>query len=276
MWSQAIAAHRAEAAQRHYRACTLCEHRCGVDRAAGQRGRCRAGVEARVWRHRIEYGEELQLIPSHLFYLSGCNLGCAFCVQGGEAFDPSQGRPLEGRWLRETIDRGIGQGARNVQWIGGEPTIHLPAILAASAHCGVLPPVVWKSNFFATDDAWSLLAGLVDVHVADFKFGNDACARRLAVVDDYLAVVTRNLLTVAANGRLIVRHLLLPGHFDCCYRPIVQWMRRSLPRVPMSIREGYLPSWQAACHEELTKPLDRQSAARAHALAVESGLNVIE
>ncbi len=229
-----------------------------------------------MWRHRIEYGEELELIPSHLFYLSGCNLGCAFCVQGAEAFDSSQGRPLEGRWLRETIAWGISRGARNVQWIGGEPTIHLPAILAASVQCGRLPPVVWKSNFFATAQTWDLLDGLVDVYVADFKFGNDACAKRLAGVDDYLAVVTRNLLAVAGKARLIVRHLLLPGHFDCCYRPIVDWMGRWLLRVPISIREGYLPSWQAGQHEELTRALDRQTGARAHALAAECGLNVIE
>jgi putative pyruvate formate lyase activating enzyme len=229
-----------------------------------------------VWRHRVEYGEELELIPSHLFYLSGCNLGCAFCVQGAEAFDASRGRPLDGRWLRESIDWGIGQGARNVQWIGGEPTIHLPAILEASAQCSRLPPMVWKSNFFAAEEAWDLLDGLIDVYVADFKFGNDVCAKRLAGVDRYLEVVTRNLLTVAGKARLIVRHLLLPGHFDCCYRPIVDWMRRWLPRVPISIREGYLPSWQAGQYEELTRVLDRQSAARAQALAAQSGLNVIQ
>jgi len=276
MWSQSIAAQRADLAQRHYRACTLCEHRCGVDRFVGQRGRCRAGVEGRVWRQRIEYGEELELIPSHLFYLSGGNLRCEFCVQGAEAFDPLQGRALEGRWLRETIDWGLGQGARNVQWIGGEPTIHLPAILSASAACDRLPPVVWKSNFFATEETWDLLDGLIDVYVADFKFGNDRCAKRLAGVDDYLAVVTRNLLLVAGRARLIVRHLLLPGHFDCCYRPIVDWMGRSLPHTAISIRDGYLPSWRAGRHQELRGPLDRHSAAQAYALAVDSGLNVIE
>jgi len=248
MWSQSIAAQRADLAQRHYRACTLCEHRCGVDRFVGQRGRCRAGVDGRVWRHRIEYGEELELIPSHVFYLSGCSL-----------------RAREGRWLRETIDWGLGQGARNVQWIGGEPTIHLPAILSASAACDRLPPVVWKSNFFATEETWDLLDGLIDVYVADFKFGNDRCAKRLAGVDDYLAVVTRNLLLVAGRARLIVRHLLLPGHFDCCYRPIVDWMGRSLPHTAISIRDGYLPSWRAGRHQELRGPLDRHSAAQAYA-----------
>ncbi len=229
-----------------------------------------------MWRHRVEYGEELELIPSHLFYLSGCNLGCAFCVQGADAFDSSQGRPLEGWWLRETIGWGIDQGARNLQWIGGEPTIHIPAILAASAECSRLPPVVWKSNFFATEEAWNLLDGLIDVYVADFKFGNDVCAKRLADVDDYLAVVTRNLLDVAAKGRLIIRHLLLPGHFDCCYRPMVDWVRRQLPQVPISIREGYLPSWKADGHTELRVPLDRHAGGRARALATENGLNLIE
>ena len=58
-------------AQMHYRNCALCEHRCGVDRRAGERGPCKAGDIARVFRHRVEYGEELDLIPSHLFYLSG-------------------------------------------------------------------------------------------------------------------------------------------------------------------------------------------------------------
>lgn len=271
-----MAAERAGLAQEHYRACMLCEHRCGVDRAAGQYGRCQAGAEARVWRHRVEYGEELELIPSHLFYLSGCNLGCAFCVQGPEAFDSSHGHPLEGRWLGEAIRWGSRQGARNLQWIGGEPTIHLPAILAATAQCSRLPPIVWKSNFFATQEAWDLLDGLIDLYVADFKFGNDVCARRLAGVDNYLAVVTRNLLAVASKARLIIRHLLLPGHFDCCYQPMVDWIRRGLPHAALSIREGYLPRWQANRHQELCSPLDRDAAARARALAAENGLNLIE
>ena len=64
-------------------------------------------------------------------------------------------------------------------------------------------------------------------------------------MENYLAIVTRNLPTAAAQGDLIVRHLLLPGHFDCCFRPIVAWLRANLPGVKFSIRDGYLPSWQA-------------------------------
>ena len=38
--------------------CDLCEHRCGANRLAGERGPCKAGPDARVFRHRVECGEE--------------------------------------------------------------------------------------------------------------------------------------------------------------------------------------------------------------------------
>jgi uncharacterized Fe-S radical SAM superfamily protein PflX len=117
----------------HYWHCLLCEHRCGVDRSAGEHGPCHAGVEARAFRHRVEYGEELELIPSHLFYLSGCDLRCAFCIAEANAFDPSRGSLLTPEFFAETVAWGRRQGARNVQWVGGEPTIHLPEILRAMA-----------------------------------------------------------------------------------------------------------------------------------------------
>ena len=78
-----------------------------------------------------------------------------------------------------------------------------------------------------------------------------------------------------AQGRLIVRHLLLPGHLDCCYRPIVRWMKAHLPGVKFSVRDGYLPSWQARHYPELARPLDRRDGRAALSLATRVGLNVI-
>src|SRR4051794_24922228 len=118
-------------ARLHYGACGLCEHRCGVDRKAGGRGPCKAGAVARVYKHRVEYGEESELVPSHLFYLSGCDLRCAFCVAGANAFDPRRGQTLTAEFLDRAVVTGREQGARTLQWVGGEPTIHLPAIFEA-------------------------------------------------------------------------------------------------------------------------------------------------
>lgn len=271
-----IAAERLDRARRHERRCALCEHRCGADRASGERGPCRAGTTARVYKQRVEWGEEAEIAPSHLFYLSGCDLRCAFCIAGANAFDPRRGRRLTPSFLAAAVAMGRDEGARTLQWVGGEPTIHLPAILEAMAGCDDLPPIVWKSALHGTPEAFALLDGVVDVYLADFKFGSDACARRIAGVDRYLAIVTRNLAIAAAQGDLIVRHLLLPGHFDCCFRPIVDWLGAHLPSAKFSLRDGYLPAWRAGRDPDLAKPLSRADAARSFDLAHRSELRIIE
>ena len=198
-----------------------------------------------------------------------------FCIAEENAFDPGRGETLNTADFAAAVAWGRTQGARNVQWVGGEPTIHLPAILEAMAGCPELPPIVWKSDFHGTPEAFALLDGIVDVYVADFKFGNDACANRIAGVENYLAVVARNLRIAGAAADLIVRHLLLPGHFDCCYRPIVRWMQQNLPFTKFSVRDGYMPRWRAKDDEKLARMLDRDAGRNARALAAESGLKLV-
>jgi putative pyruvate formate lyase activating enzyme len=260
-------------AESHYRHCLLCEHRCGADRTAGERGPCKAGPIPRLFRHRVEYSEEAELIPSHLFYLSGCDLRCVFCIAEVNAFDPGRGSALDSKTFADAVAWGQRRGARNIQWVGGEPTIHLPALVRLMAGCPTLPPVVWKSDFYGTPEAIDLLDPWVTTFVADFKFGNNACAERLAGVKSYVEVVTRNLRATAE--RLIVRHLLLPGHFDCCYRPIVAMLAGQLPGVKFSLRDGFLPKWQARRHAELDRTISSAQAQAARALASQAGLNLI-
>jgi putative pyruvate formate lyase activating enzyme len=267
---------RLDRANAQFRCCALCEHRCQADRVAGQKGPCKAGTVARVFRHRVEYSEESELVPSHLFYLSGCDLRCVFCIAEINAFDPSRGRELTSPFFNDAVNFGIAQGARTLQWVGGEPTIHLPVLLDVMSRCPNLPPIAWKSDFYGTPEAFSLLEGIVGTYVADYKFGNDDCARRLAGVDNYVAVVQRNLRIAAAQTRLIVRHLLLPGHEECCYQPILKWMSQHLPDAAFSLRDGYLPHWRAASYPEIAIPMDRIYSENAARQAVQYGLKVIQ
>jgi putative pyruvate formate lyase activating enzyme len=267
---------RLDAALQHYSCCRLCEHDCCANRGAGERGHCQADSQARVFRHRIEVGEELELIPSHLFYLSGCDLRCAFCIAEERAFNPRLGQLLTPEFLATAVAWGRAAGARILLWVGGDPTIHLPAILAAMRECQDLPPIVWKSDFHGTLAAFELLAGVVDVYVADFKFGNNRCAERIAGVNNYAEIITRNLLIAASQADLIVRHLLLPGHEECCFRPIVRWMQDNLPEAKFSIRDGYLPRWTARRDEQLGQYLPAGSGEVARQFARDAGLRVIQ
>jgi len=265
----------AAAAQSHYDRCALCEHRCGANRRSGERGPCKAGDEIRFFRHRIEYGEEPEIVPSHLFYLTGCDLRCVFCIAEQFAFDPGRGAPLTDEVFREAVAWGISRGARNLQWVGGEPTIHLPSILRLMADCPALPPVVWKSDFYGTPEAFALLDGVATTYVADFKFGNDSCAKRLSGAANYLEIIGRNLRIAAHQGDLIVRHLLMPGHYDCCFRPVAEWVKTHLPHAKFSIRDGYLPKWLAKHDVDLCRPLALGVGEMARSQAQSLGLNLI-
>ena len=214
-------------------------------------------------------------MPSHLFYLSGCDLHCAFCIAETNAFDPRRGRELTADFFSAAVLQGRKEGAITLQWVGGEPTIHLPGILNVMAECPELPPIVWKSDFYGTEQAFSLLAGVVDVYLADFKFGNNNCAHRIAGVDRYIETVTRNLVQASVQGDLIVRHLLLPGHYDCCYVPLVNWLHDRLPQAKFSLRDCYLPRWRARRIADLARPLRKGESTPAKELAYRMGLKLI-
>jgi putative pyruvate formate lyase activating enzyme len=151
----------------------------------------------------------------------------------------------------------------------------LPTILEVMASCSTLPPVIWKSDFYFTPQALELLNDAVDIYLPDFKFGNNACARKLAGIENYIDIITRNLERAALQGDMIIRHLLLPEHFDCCYRPIVDWVGKHLPDTKFSLREGYLPRWQAYRSPEMARPLTLCETDRARDLAVRAGLRLV-
>ena len=167
-------------------------------------------------------------------------------------------------------------GAQTAMILGGEPTVHLPAALEIVA---ALPPtmrLVWKTNAHATAQARALLDGMFDVWLADYKFGNDHCAERLAGVPRYQEVVRENLVWANRHSELIVRHLLMPGHVDCCWEPIARWLGAELPAVKVSLRSGFWPAWQSANHPELSRPFSLTELQSAWTIARSYGLRLIE
>jgi putative pyruvate formate lyase activating enzyme len=278
--------------------CHLCEHRCGVNRLAGERGLCKAGTHARVFSAQVEVADELELIPTFAIALSGCDLRCAFCITGEASWNPRAGEEFSPEELAAEASAALSNGARTVMILGGEPTIHLPTVLEIVAALPDDAKLVWKTNAHPTGEARALLDGLFDVWLADFKFGNDDCARRIARVPDYTRIVQENLRWMAGgqesearsqksevgiqnsklktqNSELIVRHLLLPGHVECCWRPIAAWLAEELPGVKVSLRTEYFPAWQASRHVEMRGTLSEVERRHARTIACEHGLNLV-
>ncbi len=255
--------------------CRLCAHDCGVNRLAGETGLCHAGAEARFFCAQIEVSDELELIPTFAVALSGCEMRCDFCITGATSWNARAGTNFDAQTMAARARAALREGARTVMVLGGEPTIHLPAALKFVSLLPESARLVWKTNAHGLAQARELLDGIFDVWLADFKFGNNACAERLAKTPDYVRVVQENLLWANAHSELIVRHLLMPDHVDCCWRPVAEWLATELPGVKVNLRSGFWPAWQVHRHTELRRAVSALESDRAIALAQKFGLNLI-
>ena len=272
----ALARERATVAKAMLANCHFCEHHCGVNRLAGPGGLCHAGAEARFFSAQVEVSDELELIPTFAIALSGCDLRCDFCITGAESWNPRAGDNFSAGEMAVKAKTALRNGARTVMVLGGEPTIHLPAALELVAALPDPARLVWKTNAHGSAQARELLDGMFEVWLADFKFGNDVCAQRLAGVPDYRRIVRENLLWANEHSELIVRHLLMPGHVECCWRPVAEWLAENLPGVKVNLRSGFWPAWHARRHRELHGTVSVEETRRAFEIADNCGLNLIE
>jgi putative pyruvate formate lyase activating enzyme len=264
-----------------YAACNLCERRCGTNRL-GERPAadtyCGLGAGGRMFNELLHFGEELDLIPSHAVYLTGCNFRCVFCMTGDFIVPEGleKGVRMEPEAFGRLHARRRAEGATNVNFLGGEPSVNLLAILEGLRRCPSDTKVVWNSNMYFTEEQAVLLRGVVDVYLADWKYGNDACALKLSAAPRYLDVVRRNLRFAVETARAIVRYLVMPGHNDCCFRPIARMMRDEFPGVELSILDPYVPLFRAPRVPGMDRPSTRADGDEVRAIALEHGLRLAE
>ena len=261
--------------------CELCEHKCGVNRIERQPGMCKAPPYLLVSSEFLHYGEESFLVPSHTIFFMGCNLSCVYCQNYTISRWMELGIRVSEEELADAIITRKEQGARNVNFVGGEPTPYLPFILKVLQilkERKVSTPVIWNSNFYMSRKAMNLLKGLVDLYLPDFKYGNDECALRLSKVRNYFATVTRNLKEAATDADVCIRHLVLPNHFECCTKPILEWIASNISgeNVVVNIMPQYRPEWKAHEYEEISRPLKLEEWEKAVSYAEELGLNVVD
>jgi len=89
---------------------------------------------------------------------------------------------------------------------------------------------------------------IIDIWLPDFKYGNNKCAIRLSSAPKYFEIVTRNLKMAIEHGDMIIRHLVLPNHLECCTKPILKWIAENLPtdKVLVNIMAQYRPEYLVA------------------------------
>ncbi|HZD41411.1 MAG TPA: radical SAM protein [Terriglobales bacterium] len=263
---------KSEIARRLLSSCCFCQRRCGADRAAGEKGVCGVPALSNLASEFFHHGEENELVPSHTIFFAGCNFKCVYCQNFDIATRPEAGMPVNALRLAAVIDEGRRRGSRNVNFVGGNPDPHLHTCMKIISLLESEVPVVWNSNAFASVEAMKLLDGVVDVFLSDFRYGNDGCAKKYSLVKDYWPVATRNFLLADEQAEVMLRHLVLPGHLECCTAPIMEWASENIPRVYFNLMFQYHPEHRAYLYPEMDRRLTHKEIARARELANQYGI----
>lgn len=234
--------------------CIYCEWKCRVDRRK-KRGICGVGDKPKVSSVFLHFGEEEELVPSMTVFFSGCNFHCLYCQNYDIARYSDEGEYIFPKHLSNIIESFEKRGALNINFVGGDPTPAVHYIFDVLKYSDSNLPFVWNSNMYYSEELSEILDGVVDLYLADFKYGNDECGKKLSGVKNYFSVVTRNLIKASKTADVIVRHLVLPNHIECCTKPVLEWLKENLPEVNLNVMFQYHPCADAFLSKELARRL---------------------
>ncbi|MEM1600785.1 MAG: pyruvate formate lyase activating enzyme, partial [Sulfolobales archaeon] len=150
------------------------------------------------------------------------------------------------------------EGAININHVGGEPTPNLLTILESLKYLEVNVPQLWNSNMYLSTHALTILLDVIDIWLPDFKYGNNSCGQRLSKVKDYFDVVSRNHAVICSNGDpIIIRHLVLPNHIECCTKPVLEWIAKNCSNSLVNIMAQYRPEYLVVTHSDEYRDIAR-------------------
>ncbi|HCI59495.1 MAG TPA: radical SAM protein [Ruminococcus sp.] len=206
--------------------CNLCPRKCNACRTEHQgNGFCGAGTLPVVARVAPHFGEEPCISGtkgSGTVFFSGCTLKCVFC-QNYEISDGHKGRAVTPKELADCYKRLEQQGVHNINLVTADH--YVTAVAESLDIYKPSVPVVYNCSGYTSPKTLSILDGLVDIYLPDFKYSDDALAIKYSSAPNYVntasAAIKEMIFQVGTpvideDGMMkkgvIVRHLILPSH----------------------------------------------------------------
>ncbi len=249
-------------AYKYLESCIFCERQCKVNRIDGNKGYCLLTKDSYISSAFLHMGEESVLVPSGTIFFQSCNFGCVFC----QNYDISQAwknrRPIE-EVARKVSDKQLAilaekladKGALNINYVGGDPIPNIHTILGSLIYQNINICQLWNSNFYLTEQSLSLIIDFIDFWLPDWKYGNNKCGKKYSGIENYLDVIARNHKRVhdEGSGEIIIRHLVMPNHIECCSKPILDYVAKELPKAVMNIMGQFRPVFHSSNYPEINR-----------------------
>jgi putative pyruvate formate lyase activating enzyme len=268
--------------------CVLCGHRCGVDRPAGQKGKCRAGIDPVISSYCVHRGEEPLLSGSRgsgTIFFANCCLKCAYC-QNYEISQSGMGDEVSGVRLAEIMLELQGKGVHNINLVS--PTHYAPQIAAAlisAKQQGLKLPIVYNTGGYDSLELLRELDGLVDIYLPDLKYWDAEPALQYSQAENYpdvaragVAEMLRQVGNIVfdeegvARKGVVVRHLVLPNGLAGSEK-VLGFLAALSKELWISLMAQYNPQHRASEYPELARSLGSAEYRQAVAAAEQLGLN---
>ena len=206
--------------------CNLCPRKCNACRTEHQgNGFCGAGTLPVIARVAPHFGEEPCISGtkgSGTVFFSGCTLKCVFC-QNYEISDGHKGRAVTPKELADCYKRLESSGVHNINLVTADH--YVTAVAESLDIYKPSIPIVYNCSGYTSPKTLSILDGLVDIYLPDFKYSDDALAIKYSSAPNYVntasAAIKEMIFQVGTpqfdpegmmKKGVIVRHLILPSH----------------------------------------------------------------
>lgn len=269
--------------------CAICPRKCGVNRLKNELGFCKAGKTAEVYSARLHFGEEPPVSGrngSGAIFFAHCNLGCVYC-QNYKLSQNEDGKPFEIDGLAGLLLSLQKEKAHNINLV--TPTHYAPQIRAAiflARRRGLKIPIVYNTSGYEKISTLRLLDGIVNVYLADMRYGDNKYASEYSAAPDYVEVNQAAIkemhkqsgdLKLADNGiavrGLIIRHLVLPNNISGT-EEVLKFISRALgKKTYISFMSQYYPAYNAFKHSGLSRRINKKEYDEAFKLLDKYGLH---
>lgn len=254
--------------------CTICPHKCGINRNKNQIGRCKSKDTVKIGLYSIHDFEEPCISGekgSGTVFFSNCNMNCIYC-QNYEISQEGVGKEISIEELANIFLIQQEKGVENINLV--TPTTYVPQIIEAikiAKNNGLNIPIVYNTNGYENVETLKLLEGYIDIYLPDLKYANSKLSKEYSKVDNYFEIATNaikemyrqvgspklNEQGIIEKG-LIIRHLVLPNNLINS-KIILKWIKENIDEnVYVSVMAQYFPTYKAKSVEKLNRKLTKE------------------
>lgn len=291
LYEKGLLAKRAEQIHEVLTHCTLCPHRCGIDRTSGHTGKCKSTVLPIVSSYNAHFGEESCLVGrngSGTIFFTHCNLGCIFC-QNYDISHLGYGNEISYEELAAIMTGLQEKGCHNINFV--TPTHMVYPILRAlqiAVPRGLSVPLVYNSGGYDAVETLRMIEGVFDIYMPDFKYMDPDAAALLSGAGDYpiaamaaLREMHRQVGDLVLDDRgiavkgLLVRHLVLP-HNRASTDRVISFIAGLSQNTYLNLMDQYHPEYRARECPDMRRRVTLQEFDAAVATALGAGLKRLD